>query len=200
MDVKKNIAMLLGHPDKGGLCGALADAYESGAREAGHTVTRLNIAEMQFDPDLHWGYRKRMELEPDLIRFQELIKACDHFVVVYPVWWLGMPARLKGLFDRTWLPGSAYRYIKTKAGKRSILWDRLLRGKTARIIVTSGMPHIFINLIYLPGNVNSQLRWGILWFAGFSVRTTWVGSAETLSEQKKLGWIEYVRKLGGEGK
>ena len=196
---QKNILILLGHPDKNGLNGALADAYEGAAQEAGHTVTRLNIAEMQFDPDLRWGYRKRMELEPDLVRFVELVKRCDHFVVLHPIWWLGMPARLKGLFDRTWLPGSAYRYIKTKAGKRTILWDRLLRGKTARVIVTSGMPHWIINLVYLPGNVNSQLRWGILWFAGFSVRTTWIGSSETLAESERAYWIKKVRDLGKKG-
>lgn len=199
MGEKKNILVLLGHPDRSGLCGALADAYESGARAAGHSVTRLNILDMQFDPDLRYGYRKRIELEPDLVKFQDLVKSCDHFVIVHPIWWLGIPARLKGLFDRSWLPGSAFRYLKTKAGKRTIFWDRLLRGKTARIIVTSGMPHYIINLVYLPGNVNSQLRWGILWFAGFSVRTTWVGSAETLSEEHRSMWIEKVRALGRKG-
>ncbi len=197
---KRNIFVLLGHPDKSGLNGALADSYEAGAREAGHNVTRLTISEMQFDPDLKYGYRKRMELEPDLMKFVELVKGCDHFVVCHPIWWLGMPARLKGLFDRTWLPGSAFRYIKTKSGARTIFWDRLLKGKTSRIIVTSGMNHWIVNLIYLPGNVNSQLRWGILWFAGFSVRTTWVGSAETLSESKKQSWIDHVRELGRQGK
>lgn len=199
MGRRKNILVLLGHPDKSGLCGALADEYERGAREAGHTVTRLDIAEMVFNPDLTYGYRKRMKLEPDLVRFIDLIKSCDHFVIVHPIWWLGMPARLKGLFDRTWLPGSAYRYIKTQTGKRTIFWDRLFKGKSARIIVTSGMNHWIINLIYLPGNVNSQLRWGILWFAGFSVRTMWIGSAENLGDEKKEQWLEKARVLGRNG-
>lgn len=199
MPERKNTLILLGHPDKSGLCGALAEAYEAGARAKGHTVTRLNIAEMQFDPDLRWGYRKQMEMEPDLVKFQELVKACDHFVVIHPIWWLGMPARLKGLFDRTWLPGSTFRYIKTKSGGRTIFWDRLLKGKTARVITTSGSSRFIINLFFLPGNVNSQLRWGILWFAGFSVRTTWVGSAETLSEVQRARWLLKIRALGMNG-
>ena len=182
---KKKILLLLGHPDKNGMCGAFADTYEAAARKAGHDITRLNVGEMDFSPDLKYGYRKRIELEPDLVRFQELVKACDHFVVIHPIWWLGMPARLKGLFDRAWLPGSAFRYIRTKVGTRTIFWDRLLKGKTARIIVTSGMNRYIINLIYLPGNVNSQLRWGILWFAGFSVHTSWFGPAENTPEDGK---------------
>ena len=98
----KRIFLLLGHPDASGMCGAFADAYEASAQEAGHEVIRMNIGEMQFDPILHKGYRAIQELEPDLKRFQEAVQAADHFVVVYPVWWVGMPAILKGLFDRAW--------------------------------------------------------------------------------------------------
>ena len=195
---QKKVLILLGHPDKSGMCGTLADAYEESAREAGHAVTRMNIGEMQFDPILHKGYRERQDLEPDLVRFQELVTACDHFVVVYPVWWVGMPAILKGLFDRAWLPGSAFRYIKTSGGVRTIFWRRLFRGKTARIIMTSGTLPLLVR--FLPGNVNAQLRWGILWFAGFSVRTTWFGPAENIPERRKQRWVRKVRAFARAGR
>lgn len=194
---RKKILILLGHPDKSGMCGTLAGAYEVAAREAGHDVTRLNIGEMRFDPILHKGYRERQEHEPDLRLFCDLLGASDHFVVVYPVWWVGMPAILKGLFDRVWLPGSAFRYIRTKAGTQTIFWHRLFRGKTAHIIMTSGTHPLLVR--FLPGNVNAQLRWGILWFAGFKVRTDWFGPAEDASESKKIRWLARVRKLGRKG-
>lgn len=190
----KKIFLLLGHPDKSGLCGELADTYEKAAREAGHTVERMNIEEMTFDPILHKGYRARQELEPDLQKFQKLVTESDHFVIIYPVWWVGMPAVLKGLFDRAWLPGSAFRYMKTKAGQRTIFWHRLFRGKTARIIMTSGTSPWLVQ--FLPGNVGAQLRWGILWFAGFSVRTTWFGPAEDVAEHRKKRWLSTVHALG----
>ena len=190
----KKIFILLGHPDRAGLCGEFADAYEKAAREAGHTVERMNIGEMQFDPILHKGYRERQELEPDLVRFCDLLHSSDHFVILYPVWWVGMPALLKGLFDRAWLPGSAFRYIKTKSGNRSIFWHRLFRGKTARIIMTSGTAPWLVRA--LPGNVNAQLRWGILWFAGFRVRTDWFGPAENVPEERKARWLARVKSLG----
>ena len=195
--IPKKILILLGHPDKVGMCGCIADSYEKSAREAGHSVDRLNIGEMQFDPILHQGYRARQPMEPDLVRFQELLKAADHFVVIHPVWWVGMPAILKGLFDRAWLPGSAFRYMKMKDGTRSIFWHRLYRGKTARIIITSGTNPWLVRL--LPGNVNAQLKWGILWFAGFSTGTTWFGPAENIPETKKEGWLARVRTLGARG-
>jgi NAD(P)H dehydrogenase (quinone) len=193
----KKIFILLGHPDRSGMCGALADAYEQAAREGRHEVQRLNIGEMQFDPILHQGYRAMQELEPDLKKFQEYVKWADHVVIVHPVWWLGMPALLKGLFDRAWLPGSAFRYIKTKTGKNTIFWHRLFRGKTARLIVTSGTSPWLERLF--PGNVNSQLKWGILWFAGFSTRTIWFGPAEHVADERKARWIATVRELGKRG-
>ncbi len=194
---QKRIFILLGHPDKSGMCGALADFYEKGAREGGHIVERMNIGEMQFDPILHKGYRERMELEPDLQRFAKLVHDSDHFVIVYPVWWVGMPALLKGLFDRAWLPGSEFRYIKMKSGKRTMFWHRMMKGKTARTILTSGTSPWLIRA--LPGNVNAQLRWGILWFAGFKVRSVWFGPAETVPEERKQQWLHQVEKMGQKG-
>jgi putative NADPH-quinone reductase len=152
---------------------------------------------MQFDPILHHGYRERQELEPDLGRFQEAIKACDHFVIFHPVWWVGMPAILKGLFDRVWLPGSEFRYIKLKSGRRTMFWHRLMRGKTARIVMTSGTLPLLVR--FLPGNVNAQLRWGILWFAGFKVRTTWFGPSENIPEVRKARWSRAIADLGRRG-
>ena len=193
----RKIFLLLGHPDKVGMCGALADAYERGAKAAGHTIVRMNIGEMQFDPILHNGYRAIQQLEPDLLSFQKNVTESEHFVIVYPVWWVGMPAILKGLFDRAWLPGSAFRYIKTKDGKRTIFWHRLFKGKTARIIMTSGTAPWLVR--FLPGNVNAQLKWGILWFAGFSVRTRWFGPAENVPDDRKAHWVSEVEELGRRG-
>lgn len=195
--LSRKIFVLLGHPDASGVCGELAGAYEQAAREAGYEVERLDVGRMQFDPVLRHGYRQRQELEPDLVRFQQLVTWADHLVIVYPVWWVGMPALLKGLFDRAWLPGSAFRYIKTKEGHRTFFWRRLYAGKTARVIMTSGTAPWLVR--FLPGNVNAQLKWGILWFAGFRVHTTWFGPAENPPAALKDRWLAKARSLGHRG-
>ena len=119
----RRIFILLGHPDNDSLNFTLADQYQRGAESAGHEVRRMNISEMKFDPILHNGYRLIQELEPDLVSFQENMRWCDHFVVFYPSWWSTMPAILKGLFDRVWLPGFAFKFTG------DFTWQKLLKGK-----------------------------------------------------------------------
>src|SRR6266481_354052 len=122
------IFLLLGNPDRDTTSGRFLDAYERGAREAGHEVRRTNIGEIKFDPILHFGYKTIQALEPDLLKIQEDIRWADHFVILYPVWWSSMPAILKGMFDRMWMPGFAFKFFPD-----GLRWRRLLKGKTARI-------------------------------------------------------------------
>lgn len=159
--MSKKIFILLGHPDKDSLNGTLASEYERGALEAGHEVRRQNIGDMQFDPMLRFGYRKIQALEPDLESFQENVRWADHFVVFYPSWWSTMPAMLKGLFDRAWLPGFAFRFPE-----KGLMWERLMKGKSATMFITSDTAPLIQRLIF--GDTTNELKKGILWFAGFS--------------------------------
>lgn len=156
----KKIFILLGHPDKDSFNCTLADEYQRGADEAGHEVRRLNIGDMNFDPILHHGYRETQELEPDLAAFQENVRWCEHFVVIYPSWWSTMPALLKGLFDRVWLPGFAFKFTS------DFSWRKLLKGRSATMIVTSDTVPFIQRIIF--GDTTNELKKGILWFAGFS--------------------------------
>ncbi|MHB1330897.1 MAG: NAD(P)H-dependent oxidoreductase [Minisyncoccota bacterium] len=157
--MSKKIFILLGHPDKDSFNGTLSSEYERGATEAGHEVRCMNIGDMQFDPILHHGYKTIQELEPDLKSFQENMRWCDHFVIFYPSWWSTMPALLKGLFDRVWLPGFAFKFTG------DFSWKKLMKGKSARMIVTSDTIPLAQRIIF--GDTTNELKRGVLWFAGF---------------------------------
>lgn len=189
----KKIFILLGHPNSDDtFCKSLADAYEKGAKEAGHEVRRVNLGDMQFDPILHKGYKVIQQLEPDLLTFQENIKWCEHFVVIHPTWWTNVPAQLKGLFDRAWISGFAFRF------KPSGLWSKFLKGRTARVVATMGAPIFFEWLLF--GRVTRMLSNNILGFAGFKVRDTWIGNAEKMKIEKRQKWIVKMEKYGRGGK
>ncbi len=187
--------MLLGHPNPGStLSSELALIYESAAKAAGHEVRRFNLAELKFDPILHLGYTAIQELEPDLKTLQEAIKWADHFVIVYPNWWQTMPALLKGLFDRMWLPGFAFNMRKNSLGKQTIGWIKRMKGKSARVLVLSGSHPWLIWLFF--GDYTNEIKMGILWFAGFKTKVTRMGPTDQAPEWKKNEWRRTAAFLG----
>lgn len=185
----KKIFVLIGHPDRESFNKNLGYAYAEGARENGNEVKITNLGDLSFDPILHHGYREIQELEPDLKQIQEDIKWCDHFVILYPSWWSTMPALLKGMFDRLWLPGFAFKFNKS-----GLWWEGLLKGRTARVFVTSDAPPIFTRIIF--GDTTNEIRKGILWFAGFSVSVKKIGPVKHITEEKKQKWYRKLKKWG----
>ncbi len=184
---KKKIFILLGHPDKETRGGSFVDAYEKGAKEAGHEVRRMNIGEMKFDPVLHMGYKAIQPFEPDIVTAQENIKWCDHFVILYPSWWSTMPSVLKGFFDRAWMPGFAFRF-KKEGFMAGMMWSRLLKGRTARVFVTSDSHPLFARFLF--GDTTNEIKKCILWFSGFNVSVKKVGPLKFANEAKLADWRE----------
>jgi putative NADPH-quinone reductase len=189
----KKIVVLLGNPDKETFTGLIADHYQAAAEEAGHEVARFNVGEMHFDPILHQGYKVIQELEPDLLRFQDAVRAADHIVIVYPNWWCTMPAILKGLFDRLWVPGFAFNFDKKT--KKLI---QHLKGKTGRVIVVAGT-HSPFNTWWLFGDYTNEIQHGILGFAGIEASVTTFGPSERVDVRKREGWLKQVGDLGRKG-
>lgn len=189
----KRIFILLGHPNKETLSGALATEYETAAKAAGHEVRRINLGDLSFDPILHLGYKAIQELEPDLKTVQENITWCEHFVLVHPNWWGGMPALLKGMWDRMFLPRFAFRMWKSRLG-----WDGLLKGRTARVIVLCGNPAFLDWLAF--GDFTASLKRSLLQFAGIRTSVTTFGLSETSSDGRREIWKKKVRRLAKAGR
>lgn len=189
---KKKVLVLLGHPDHDTTGCYLANRYEEGARAAGHEVRRVDLHDLTFDPILHKGYRAIQALEPDLLKLQEDFKWAEHIALFYPNWWCSMPALLKGLFDRFFIPGFAFRFNKeSKLGG----WQRLLKGRTARIVITLNT-HPWIERI-LMGDFSNEIRRGIFWFAGiWPARVYAIGPVEKASPEKLTRWGDKVASLG----
>jgi len=187
----KNILIINGHPNKNSFNSALADAYKKGVKKSGAKIKEIIIADLKFNPNLQFGYSKRMELEADLLDSWEKIKWADHLVWIHPVWWGGLPAITKGFIDRLFLPGLTYKFRKN-----SIWWNKLLKGKTARIITTFDQPKLYYLFAFFQPSIN-QLKKAVLEFCGVKpVKVTRIQSMKNLNEKKRNNWLKKIEALG----
>lgn len=115
-----NVLMVTAHPlGDASFSGALANAAQSGLEKAGHSVERINLysagpGRSRFQPCLTAAERETyMTIYPkpsqDVQEMVEQLQGADALVFVYPTWWFNVPAILKGFFDRTLLPGVAFK-------------------------------------------------------------------------------------------
>lgn len=108
-----------------------------------------------------------------------------------------MPALFKGLFDRMWLPAFAFRFIKAPDGKSTMGWNKLLKGRTCRVIVTlKNLP--FIER-FMFGDYTAELVHAILRFAGFKVKLTEIGNAEGMSDRARAHLVKKIGTLARKG-
>lgn len=187
----KKILIINGHPNTESFNNGLFEAYKKGARTTGAEIKEIVIKDLQFNPNLQFGYQKRIELEPDLLDAWEKIKWADHLVWVHPVWWGGLPAITKGFIDRLFLPGFVF-----QNRENSVWWDKLLTGKTGHIITTMDQPGWYYWLVFGQGSIN-QLKKSTLEFCGVKpVKVTRIGPIKnsTLSWREK--WLEKVENMG----
>ena len=189
--MSKKILIINGHPNKNAFNYGIVSAYKKGAANSGAEVKEIIIADLDFNPNLKFGYQQRTELEPDLIEAWEKIKWAEHLVWVHPVWWGGLPAISKGFIDRLFLPGFAYQYREN-----SVWWDKLLKGKTAHIITTVDQPSWYYWLFYGRPSVN-QLKKSTLEFCGVKpVKVTYFGIVKTATNELRKKWLDKVENLG----
>jgi len=187
----KRIAIVIGHPDKESFNFALAKAYKIGAEKAGAEIREIVIQDLTFNPSLQFGYRKRTELEPDLIKSQEILTWAEHIVWVYPVWWGSVPAIMKGFLDRVLLPGYAF-----KKREGSLWWDKLFTNKTARLICTMDQPPWYYKWFNGSPSHTAMKKLTMNFIGVKPVKITAIGPIRLSKEAFRQKWLNKVEMLG----
>lgn len=188
----ERVLIIDGHPDRNGgrLCHALADAYRSGCEAAGHEVRLIKVADVNFPL-----IRTQQEFESGQIpatikQAQEAFQWCSHMLIVYPLWLGALPSLLKGFFEQVFRPGFAF-------DPNAKGWPKgNLAGRSARIVVTMGMPGWVYRWFFGAHSLKSLER-NILKFAGIKpVRETIYGMVEAASDATRAGWLAELKELG----
>jgi putative NADPH-quinone reductase len=187
------VLLIQGHPDPAGghLCHALAQAYADGARQAGHDVRTLDVAQLDF-PLLRSQHAWTHEpLPPALAPAQEAIRWADHLVFFFPLWLGGMPALLKGFLEQIAREGFAF----VKDAKNPMA-GKLLKGRSARLVVTMGMPAAVYRYYFRAHSIKALER-NILGFVGIGpIEETLVGMVEAIDDKARAKWFDKLRSLG----
>ena len=187
------ITIIQGHPDPEGghLCHALAQAYAEGAREAGHELRTVDVAKIQF-PLLRSAHAWQHEpLPPALADAQDAIRWGDHLVFFFPLWLGDMPALLKGFLEQIAREGFAF-----AKSDDNPMGKKLLKGRTARVVVTMGMPAL-VYRFYFRAHSLKALERNILGFVGIGpIEETLVGLVDKLDAKTSAKWFEKMRVLG----
>lgn len=189
------IIILNANPHKEAFISQLAQNFFESAKAAGHEVKLTHIADLKFDYNLRPG----MDLEPDLIKQQADIKWADHVVVCLPIWWYAPPANLKAFFDRVLIPGFAYKHPHPWAPLRNFLPQRLLKGRSVRIITAQDSYRPISWIMGLP--IAWSMRMATFWYVGFwPVRHTRFTRVRVASDEKRMKWTEKIKNLAAKAK
>ncbi|MEV4737369.1 MULTISPECIES: NAD(P)H-dependent oxidoreductase [unclassified Microbacterium] len=177
--------VLDGHPDARSLTAELARRYA-----AAHGYARvLAVRDLAFDPSLRFGYRERMELEPDLADAKRMLREASSVTVTTPLWWGSVPAVLKGFFDRALLPQQEYRYSTLG------IPEGLLPARRGRLILLADTPWYAVPFTGLPAQ--TQVARNTMRLCGIrTVRTHRMLGVKTASPERIASWIARAEELG----
>lgn len=193
----KHIVIIQGHPDPSEthFCHALAESYEAGAKQAGHEVRRITVASVDFPvlrtkDDFYSGAAPR-----EIAECQQDIAWADHLVVIYPLWLGSMPGLLKAFLEQVFRQGFAF-----QMDPDSPRWRKKLTGKSARVVITMGMPALVYRWYFGAHSLKSLER-NILGFCGIGpIRESLIGMIEARNGAKRRKWLEKMVAYGAEGR
>lgn len=188
--------MILAYPNQNGLCYAAFESMKKGFEKAGHTVIATDLYKDNFNPVLFFdeeNKRRNIQYDPSTEEYRNSILWADHLVFVYPIWWSGMPAILKGFIDRVFATGFAYHF-------KGILPVGHLKPKTAWIVNTHDSPQIFATLFQQDyGRVLKkqilQLMCGIK-----KVKHITLPFVKSTTLEKREKWLTHLNKLASDFK
>jgi putative NADPH-quinone reductase len=188
------VLLIQGHPDatQRHFGHALAEAYAGGAREAGHDLRTVEVATPNF-PLLRSQHEwQKGELPPGLRGPQQAIGWAEHLVLFFPLWLGDMTALLKGFLEQVAGLGFAFR----NADGDNPFGAKGLKGRSARVVVTMGMPAAAYRF-YFRAHGPKYLERNILGFVGIeAVRESLVGLVDRLDEPGRTRWFASLGALG----
>lgn len=183
-----NVLIIYAHPNPKSFNHAILEQVKRGLADGNHNFNVIDLYEDDFDPVLIFNENiKRNDLvnEVEIQYYQKLINDAEHLIFIYPIWWYGMPAILKGFIDRVFVSGFAY----TNKGKMP---KGLFGDKSAWVIYTIDSPLWFVKIFRR--NVEWKvMKNAILKYCGIKrARRLIFAGVKNSSFDKRKKWLEFI--------
>ncbi|MDY0282524.1 MAG: NAD(P)H-dependent oxidoreductase [Salinivirgaceae bacterium] len=183
-----NVLIVYAHPNPQSFNAAILKEVERGLQEAGHTYTVIDLYKDNFDPVLVYNdkiRRRDLKNHPETAHYRELVRQADHLIFIFPVWWYGVPAILKGFFDRVFVSGFAYRYD-------GVVPKGLLKGKSAWVVYTIDSPGWYVRLVRRSAEW-TVIRDAVLKFCGIrKAKRFMFAGVKRSSLKRRQRWLAYL--------
>ncbi len=184
------VLIVYAHPDPDSFNHAVLETIAAGARDGGHHVTVIDLYQEKFDPVLVFNETKRrrdLQNDPETANYRQLVWEAEHLIFIYPVWWYGLPAILKGFIDRVLVSGFAFTYD-------GIIPKGLLQGKSAWVVYTIDSPGWYVSLFRFNAEWTVMNR-AILRFCGIrNVKRMMFAGSKGSTQQRRQKWLAYLER------
>lgn len=169
------VLIVYNHPYSGSFCNAILNAVTNGLQKAHHQVDLIHLNRDNFNPvmteaDLK-AFIAHKPIDPQVIQYNERLKAADHLIFIFPIWWDIMPAQTKGFIDRVLFPGVVYDHHPRGFGLIPLLKNL----KSITLITTMNKP-----------------RWLYALFIGNLIQKVMLKSVFKTMGYKNLSWISFT--------
>lgn len=184
--------IIYAHPNQDSLNGQVKQCIEATLKQYEHQVAVRDLYQLEFDPVLSMEDMKGQRngnVNTLIEKEQEYILWADVVTFIYPIWWTGMPAIMKGYIDRVFSYGFAYRYDQG-------IQKGLLTGKQAIILNTHGKSHEEYSAIGMDKALLLTSDKGIYTYCGFQIREHFFfDKADRPTPEAVAAWLSKIRNL-----
>lgn len=184
------VLIVYNHPYSGSFCNAILDAVTNGLQKAHHEVDLIHLNRDNFNPvmteaDLK-AFIAHKPIDPQVIQYNERLKAADHLIFIFPIWWDIMPAQTKGFIDRVLFPGVVYNHHPRGFGLIPLLKNL----KSITLITTMNKPRWLYSL-FIGNLIQKVMLKSVFKTMGYK-NLSWISftAVKAVGHQKRVMWLQ----------
>lgn len=184
------VLIVYNHPYSGSFCNAILNAVTNGLQKAHHEVDLIHLNRDNFNPvmteaDLK-AFIAHKPIDPQVIQYNERLKAADHLIFIFPIWWDIMPAQTKGFIDRVLFPGVVYDHHPRGFGLIPLLKNL----KSITLITTMNKPR-WLYALFIGNLIQKVMLKSVFKTMGYK-NLSWISftAVKAVGHQKRVMWLQ----------